>query len=608
MQYPTGSYRLRQAYPLWNANDQELKQEITDHKNAKNNPHEVTAAQVGAETPAGAQAKANAVQTNLDDHEADMVAHVTEAEHNKLTGIQAGAEVNQNAYSIVSVPGQSLLAADNKMSMLKLKNGVGIEIVTNPTTNEVEFNATGEALPGPHGPSHDPFGADPIPALVQVIDDVANLAGAGRTTETVKGNADAIATVAADVVDLDADLAAQKADFTQFETDFAKEVAPVFNVKGYGAKGDGVTDDTAAFQAAIDAAKVVGGTVFVPAVLFWYKITDTLDVPLAVRIVGDNSTFNGSSIMKFYMDDKPTTSPAIKIHGVDNVQLENLYFLNAQTVNRVGVHIDGSVNNNSFVSCKHIISSGWTQAFRVRNTWIVQFRDCYAKASTDGFTVSGGTITTCLFDHCYAESCTNNGYFSSGSHYTTFISCAADFCLTSYSIWSSDAVSMVGCGSEGAISTAISILSSTVIIDGFTSVGNGTDTDANTASILNAVNSRINCRGMYEHTLASPNHKIASVSINATTTGEYVTCRELLPVFYPKNGKFLFNGQAFTAGLPTATGWLASDIGKVVYESAPAEAGTTPNKYTIFGYQRLTAGDGNVLNTDWRALRALTGN
>ena len=38
----------------------------------------------------------------------------------------------------------------------------------------------------------------------------------------------------------------------------------VFNVRAYGAVGDGVTDDTAAIQAAIDAAVAAAGDVFFP--------------------------------------------------------------------------------------------------------------------------------------------------------------------------------------------------------------------------------------------------------------------------------------------------------------------------------------------------------
>ncbi|MBA1291394.1 glycoside hydrolase family 55 protein, partial [Pseudomonas japonica] len=43
----------------------------------------------------------------------------------------------------------------------------------------------------------------------------------------------------------------------------------IFNVKDFGAVGDGVTDDTAAIQATIDAAAAAGGgTVFVPTGTF----------------------------------------------------------------------------------------------------------------------------------------------------------------------------------------------------------------------------------------------------------------------------------------------------------------------------------------------------
>jgi hypothetical protein len=60
---------------------------------------------------------------------------------------------------------------------------------------------------------------------------------------------------------------------------------PWFSVRDYGAKGDGMTDDTAAFQAALDAAADArGGVVFAPTGN--YLFTGHLNVPVAVTLKG----------------------------------------------------------------------------------------------------------------------------------------------------------------------------------------------------------------------------------------------------------------------------------------------------------------------------------
>jgi hypothetical protein len=61
------------------------------------------------------------------------------------------------------------------------------------------------------------------------------------------------------------------------------------NVKdeAYGAEGNGITDDTTAIEAAITAAAVAGGTVFFPAGR--YRITDTIDIPKNVSLLGAGS-------------------------------------------------------------------------------------------------------------------------------------------------------------------------------------------------------------------------------------------------------------------------------------------------------------------------------
>jgi len=76
-------------------------------------------------------------------------------------------------------------------------------------------------------------------------------------------------------------------------SDIASSVGEVlFAVKNYGAVGNGVADDTAEIQAAIDAAEVVGGIVyFNPGT---YRTSDAIVVPTGVSLIGAGA---GSSIV-----------------------------------------------------------------------------------------------------------------------------------------------------------------------------------------------------------------------------------------------------------------------------------------------------------------------
>jgi len=95
-------------------------------------------------------------------------------------------------------------------------------------------------------------------------------------------------------------------------------------VTDFGAVGDGETDDTDAFEAALDSAAITGCKVFVPVGI--YKITRTLIVKDGVSIIGEGSgsdpletPYNGSLIWYF------GNGYAIKIKG-HNTRVEDVVF------------------------------------------------------------------------------------------------------------------------------------------------------------------------------------------------------------------------------------------------------------------------------------------
>lgn len=89
-------------------------------------------------------------------------------------------------------------------------------------------------------------------------------------------------------------------------------------VTDYGAKGDGSTDDTAAFNNAI-AGTPSGGTLFVPKPANNYRINNTINVNKAIKIVGEGSTLSKSSgIVLFNITSSNVTIDNLRLMGPGN--------------------------------------------------------------------------------------------------------------------------------------------------------------------------------------------------------------------------------------------------------------------------------------------------
>src|SRR5262245_34842026 len=92
-----------------------------------------------------------------------------------------------------------------------------------------------------------------------------------------------------------------------YDSGLTQAAAGVFNVKAFGATGDGVTDDILAIQAAVDAAEDQdGGMVYFPAGHYIISAPIDLDDTFTIRLKGDTGqastgflstviTYSGSS-------------------------------------------------------------------------------------------------------------------------------------------------------------------------------------------------------------------------------------------------------------------------------------------------------------------------
>jgi len=89
------------------------------------------------------------------------------------------------------------------------------------------------------------------------------------------------------------------------------------SVKEYGAVGDGTTDDTAAIQAAIDAAELVHGTVVIP--IGTYKFTTGLVIDRGIILQGMNRT---GTVLKKYGNCVGITVNATSASGTDTGHVE----------------------------------------------------------------------------------------------------------------------------------------------------------------------------------------------------------------------------------------------------------------------------------------------
>lgn len=322
----------------------------------------------------------------------------------------------------------------------------------------IQFSGDGEnwdnvvALAGLKGPKGDTGGTGPRgPAGSDASVTASSIADAMGLSGLSAGDQIAVDTVGAD----------------GRPASWKKKARDVLNVKDFGAKGDGTTDDTAAIQAAIDYAVAAGrrsvyfpaGTYIVTSPLHAQVETGTTTVGGSTKsryTYGMGLTLRGEQVGKTVLrktGQATYTIPANNnINGGSTVDT-TLFF--GGTVG-TGLYIsDLSIENASTGECYAIYATRARCVLERLNVctnshgiylygWLNNLTDIIITAKEKGLWVANATSTVC--NKVFVAGC-NNPYYLVSAHYSTLISCCADNCTGN--IWTlKGSITMLGCGSE----------------------------------------------------------------------------------------------------------------------------------------------------------------
>lgn len=322
----------------------------------------------------------------------------------------------------------------------------------------IQFSGDGEnwdnvvALAGLKGPKGDTGGTGPRgPAGSDASVTASSIADAMGLSGLSAGDQIAVDTVGAD----------------GRPASWKKKARDVLNVKDFGAKGDGSTDDTAAIQAAIDYAVAAGrrsvyfpaGTYIVTSPLHAQVETGTTTVGGSTKsryAYGMGLTLRGEQVGKTVLRKTGQTTYTIpannNINGGSTVDT-TLFFGGTEGT---GLYVsDLSIENASTDECYAIYATRARCILERLNVctnshgiylygWLNNLTDIIITAKEKGLWVANATSTVC--NKVFAAGC-NNPYYLVSAYYSTLISCCADSCTGS--IWTlKGSVTMSGCGSE----------------------------------------------------------------------------------------------------------------------------------------------------------------
>ncbi len=221
----------------------------------------------------------------------------------------------------------------------------------------------------------------------------------------------------------------------------------VFNVKDYGAVGDGATNDTTAVQAAITAAAVSGGIVWFPQGT--YSVADTLTLQSKVYLVGasrrasiikssDNPVVTqvaatqlaGAGLLNLgFLANGNTTADVLSFFSHQNCTFHDLAFTgftDAKILKIAGATVSSYTETVSYLQTSNIICNSYKNWFADGCAYGVQIKGHYGAVPTaspaNSSNVPDLVHTADRFENLFFTSVTTKGLDLIGATDTNYFS------------------------------------------------------------------------------------------------------------------------------------------------------------------------------------------